>query len=247
MYTTGYLVTYNSQICNHLKSFTSGGREKKTAKKRGRPSDSDRATTIMSVKEVQPSSFYPPGLPPQYSGVHSSLKCCVCLEVLNRPVLLPCNELVCGPCCSQWVAVSGGVSCPCCHGCCMDTEGVRKPPSAVMYMLGGLTPSCKECQQPVQAAQYLRHLKSKCGTDVLAASPSTLTVADILATPTITPPTAIEKKAAGKILKRLMLQDSTATIKVPTSGQVCIKQNRQTGTCTLYPHNFVQCAHSHSP
>ena len=191
MYTTGYLVTYNSQICNHLKSFTCGGREKKMAKKRGRPSDSNRATTIMSVKEVKPSSFYPPGLPPQYSGVHSSLKCCVCLEVLNHPVLLHCNELVCGPCCSQWVAVSGGVSCPCCHGCCMDTEGVREPPSAVMYMLGGLTLSCKE-------AQYLRHLKSKCGTDVLAASPSTLTVADILATPTITPPTAIEKKLREK-------------------------------------------------
>ena len=43
---------------------------------------------------------------PQYNDTHSSLICCVCLQVLNRPVLLPCNELLCGPCCSQWVAVS---------------------------------------------------------------------------------------------------------------------------------------------
>ena len=129
-------MTCNLQICDHCKSYTSGGREKKATKKRGRPSDPDRITTVKSVKEVQPASFYPPFLPPQYSDVHSSLICCVSLEVLNRPVLLPCNELVCGPCCSQWVAVSGGVSCPGCYGCCMETQGVREPLSAVMQMLG---------------------------------------------------------------------------------------------------------------
>ena len=216
---------YKSQICDHFKSFTSGGREKKGTKKRGRPSDPDQASTVKCVKDVQPASFYPPGLPPQYSDVHSSLICCVCLEVLNRPILLPCNELVCGPCCSQWVAVSGGVSCPRCHGCFMEGQGVREPPYAVMQILGGLTLSCKECHQPVQAAQYLDHLNSKCRTGVVVESPSKLTVAEILATPTITPPSAIEKKAAGNILKRIMTQDSTATcaIKVPTSGQVSIK------------------------
>ena len=44
----------------------------------------------------------------------------------------------------------------------------------------------------MQAAQYLDHLNSKCGTDVVVESPSKLTVAEILVTPTITPPSAID-------------------------------------------------------
>ena len=244
-------MTCNSQICDRFKSCTSGGREKKGTKKRGQPSDPDRTTTVKSVKDVQPASFHPPGLPPQYSDVHSSnLKCCVCLEVLNHPVLLLCNELVCGPCCSQWVAVSGGVSCPCCYGCCMETQGVQEPPSAVMQMLSGLTLSYKECQQPVQAVQYLKHLKSKCGAGVVVESPSKLTVAEILATPSITLPSAIEKKVAGKILKRLMTQDSTASIKVPTSGQVSIKQLHTCRYKHIHVHTYtllyIVHAHSHS-
>lgn len=218
-------MTCNSQICTYFMSCTSGGREKKTSKKRGRPSDVERGNMIESIKEAQPPSFYPPGLVPQYSGVHNSLKCPVCLEVLNRPILLPCNELVCGPCCSQWVAVSGRASCPCCYSCCMDSQKVREPPYAVIQMLSGLMLSCNKCQQPVQAAKYLQHLNSKCGTDVITTSPSKMTVAEILATPTITPPTPIEKKAVGKIIKRLINQDSTAIIKIPTSGQVSPREN----------------------
>ena len=83
-------------LCNYFTSFKFGGRGKKTAKKRGRHSD-DHADMIKSIKEAQPLSFYPPGLTPQYSIVHSSLRCCIGLEVLNRPVLLPAMNWFVGP------------------------------------------------------------------------------------------------------------------------------------------------------
>jgi hypothetical protein len=124
-----------------------------------------------------------------YHDVHNSLFCCVCLEVLNRPVLLPCNELVCGPCLSQWVAISGGRSCPCCHSCQIESQGVHAPPSAVMQMLGSLMLTCKSCRQPVQATHYLKHLESSCKTDTINSSPYELTVGQILETPSVTPPT----------------------------------------------------------
>ena len=206
-----------TQICAHFKSSVAGGRAKRGTKKRGRPSDADRAATVRSVKEVQPPSFYLPGLPPQYCDAPRSLLCCVCMEVLNRPILLPCNELVCGPCYTQWVTVSRGANFPCCYGCEISSQGVRKPPSAVLQMLALI---CKNCHQPVQAVHYIKHLNSKCGTDIITSSPYELTVREILATPSVTPPTAVETKAASKIIKRLMTHDSTTTIKVPTSGQV---------------------------
>ena len=81
---------------------TCGGPAKKNKKKRGCPSDPDRAETIKSVRTLRP-----PELPPQHINVQTSLVCNVCLNILNQPILLPCNELVCGLCYTQWVAVSG--------------------------------------------------------------------------------------------------------------------------------------------
>ena len=211
------------QICNFFESASIGGRGKKASKKRGQPSDPDQANILLSIQEVQP-----PSLPPHYSGVRSSLKCCVCMEVLDRSILLPCNELVCGPCCSQWVAVSGRASCPCCYSSCIGTKKVRPPPTVVVELLGGLTLSCEKCQQQVKAAEYLPHLMSKCKMHTVNQSPLKLTVGEILATPTVTPPTPIEKKAASRILKRLMADNPTDVIKVPTSGQV----RSHTFTCT---------------
>ena len=138
---------------------------------------------VLFVKEVQPASFFPPGLSPQYTSAPSSLMCSVCLDVLNRPVL------VCGLSYTQWVAVSGESSCPCCYTCKMGNQDIREPPSAVMEILGSLTLTCKTCQQLVQAAN---HLQSKCSSDVIETSPYEMTVGDILATPTVTPPTAVE-------------------------------------------------------
>ena len=217
MYMHVYTCTCNFQVCEHFKTLALGGRGKKSAKKRGRPRQHD---FIAAVKDIQPHSFYPPGLPPPYHTMHTGLVCCVCMEVLNRPVLLPCNELVCGPCLLQWVANTGAISCPCCYGCPIDTQGVCRPSSAVMQMLARLTLTCRMCQQPVEATHYLKHLQHKCVTDVITSSPYELTVGQILETPSATPQTAVEKKAAGRIISRMITQHSATSVKVPTSGQV---------------------------
>ena len=185
----------------------------KKKKKRGRPSDPDRAETIELVRTLQPHSFFPPGLPPQHINAPTSLVCNVCLDVLNQPILLPCNELVCGLCYTQWVAVSGKTSCPCCFNCQMGRQEIREPPTAVMDMLGSLTIKCTNCHNSVKATRYLSHMKSKCEKDMMVTTPYELTVGEIIES--ITPPTAVEKKAAGRIIKRLMTQNSTAIIDIP--------------------------------
>ena len=135
---------------------------------------------------------------------------------------------------SGWLCL-GGASCPCCYGSCIGTNKVHPPPTVVVELLGGLTLSCEMCQQQVKAAEYLPHLISKHTLESQRRSYLTahgnsrqLTVGEILATPTITPPTPIKKKAASRILKRLMADNPTDVIKVPTSGQV----RSHTFTCT---------------
>ena len=197
-----------------------GGRRQKCTKNRGRPCNAKQGL-IAAIIRVQPPSLHPPGSTPEYTGVHESLVCCICLEVLNQPILLPCNELVCGPCCSYWVAVSKTASCPCCYSDAITSEGVYPPPSAVLDLLGGLILSCIKCKQQVKAAQFLTHLNSKCGTHALCDSPSELTVGQILNTPSNMPPSTIEKKAMGKIIKRFInTTPESAIIRVPTGGQV---------------------------
>lgn len=208
------------QLCNNFGVLAPGGRGKRASKKRGRPSDPNRAPAISSIQVAQPPSFHPPGLLPTYREVPSSLTCSICMGVLNHPVLLPCSELVCGSCCSQWVAVSGRVSCPCCHSGCMDKGDIRSPPPSVVELLGGLALSCARCCQPVRAAQYILHLEGRCKDYVIPEAPFTLTVEQILSAPKTTPPTPLEKKTTGRILKRIMNDDPTSVIKVPTSGQV---------------------------
>ena len=97
-------------------------------------------------------------------------------------------------------------------------QEIREPPTAVMDMLGSLTIKCTNCHNSVKATRYLSHMKSKCEKDMMVTTPYELTVGEIIES--ITPPTAVEKKAAGRIIKRLMTQNSTAIIEVPTSGQV---------------------------
>ena len=90
--------------------------------KRGRTSDRDRAYTL---RNVEPASFFPPGLPPQYTSALSSVLCRVCLDFLNKVLL--CNELVCCPCCV------------CYYTCQMDSQEIYEPPSALMEILASLT------------------------------------------------------------------------------------------------------------
>ena len=96
----------------------------------------------------------------------------------------------------------------------MERQEIREPPTAVMDMLGSLTIKCTNCHN----SSYLSHIRSKCEKDMMVTTPYELTVGEIIES--ITPPTAVEKKAAGRIIKCLMTQNSTAIIEVSTYGQV---------------------------
>ena len=98
-----------------------GGWNKKEATSRGRPQGK---STQLWLQSIAPASFFFPDSPlltydhSSYSlqGIH----CDICMEILEQPIQLECDHLVCLHYCCTWLEVSHAKSCPCCS--CSDLQ-----------------------------------------------------------------------------------------------------------------------------
>lgn len=207
------------QVCQHLETLTRGGGRAKGRKCRGRPpTASSPAVVIRHVKEVAS----PPLVDPEESvtfcdNLPQSLECPLCCCVVNQPVELACNSLVCAACCCRWIEHKGGVECPCCHSHQLGTDTVKCPSPVVTELIGGMRVQCTNCAQTTTAAQYAAHKSSHCRH---YSSPLQLSVRDILEKSPSTPTLPVEKRVAENLIRRLMTENSDPVIKVPTRGQV---------------------------
>ena len=160
------------------------------------------------------------------------------MEVLHRPIQLPCNQLICATCCTKSIAVTVTTACPCCYQHDLAESGIRKPPDVVMDLLAGLLVNCKKCQRPVKASIYQQHLDTGCTAHVVLDSPSRHSLREVLNAPADAPATPVEVRAAGHVLQRMLQQgESGNIIRVPTKGKV----RTPTHTCTY----MYMCVHVH--
>ena len=115
-----------------------------------------------------------------------SLTCPLCLSLLNQPVELQCNSLVCAACCCSWIKHSGELECPCCYDHQLSKETVRRPSPVIIDLMGQLRLQCDSCKNMTTIEQYSNHKKSHCR---LYFNPPQMSVHDILekspTTPTI--------------------------------------------------------------
>ena len=212
------------------------GRPKKSTKKRGRPKQESCkgiANAVLknapkSLKALQPLSlarFYQPG--PNIS-LHD-LQCTLCDCIVDRPVETPCRQLVCADCISGLVrdADLSTMQCPCCHGCHSITSSCFAPAAEVVTkVLGALLVRCDNplCSAVIELKHLAEHVKSGCKDYTATLSPSKLTVQQILSPPLISPPTAVEQKAAANVVKRLIhtagAPSSSPVVKLTTDGTV---------------------------
>ena len=179
---------------------------------------------ISAIKETAPKPIFTHASNPQYLGtIHPSLVCVVCMDVLQSPVELPCNQYICASCCINSVRVSASTQCPCCYDCNLAENMPRKPPHVVCELLAGLLLECSECHTSVQANSYQAHLNGCTGgSRVVPDPPSCLTIREVLDAPADSSVTPLEVKAAGQVIQRMIHQeDSGHVIRVPTKGKVC--------------------------
>lgn len=177
-----------------------GGQNHKARKNRGRRADVVTTTLEHLNKTVSPSLF-PAHDHPEYetTAVSNDLSCPICSAVLDRPLQLACNNIICYSCCHRWITLtmSGPISCPCCYNHQLDSTTIHPPPPIVTSLLSALLVTCSMgCGNLVRADQYTKHLESKCmgHYHLQVNSPSRMTLRDVLSKPTQVPPTPAEKK-----------------------------------------------------
>ena len=119
--------------------------------------------------------------------------------------------------------MSCALSCPCCHDHTLNSDSMWSPSPITMAMLGSLPVTCVICCREVQ--QLTRHLDTKCSTLFRHDSPSKTTIKEILSKPGTSTPSPAERRVAGTLIKRMMMDGNSGVVQVPTGshGQVCRK------------------------
>ena len=137
----------------------------------------------------------------------ATLLCPLCLEVLDQPTELACNNLVCVNCCCKWIKRSGTVSCPCCYYHSLTTsQCVCHLQWSRTYVLGTLKLSCTKSHKTTTAAQYRLQKISQCQEHYEVSSPSRVTAHHILQRPMTAPTLPVEKQVAEHLVRRLMTE-----------------------------------------
>lgn len=139
---------------------------------------------------------------------------------------LSCGATVCFGCCQKWIKFHLGdsLSCPCCYDHPLDTSHTQTPPSVLVTLLDGLLVHCaRGCDKIVRMDHYIKHLKGGCCSHYqqALASPSRITLGEVLARPTTSPATPAEQRVAEHLVRRILdnSESEDKVVKVPTRGQ----------------------------
>ena len=129
--------------------------------------------------------------------------------VLQQPVQLGNDNLVCAPCCCGWLEDSSQEDRIACS--------LQAAPRVVIKVLASLKVVCNSCKKQTTAEQFDLHKNSKCTAHYLVTSP---TVDDILFKPSTAPTDPVERRIAGNVVRRLLAESDSNTIQIPTHGPV---------------------------
>jgi len=159
----------------------------------------------MPTQDPSPSCFRP-------SPQTQKLTCCICLSLLNRPVQLSCDSLICVNCCCDAIRMSYSLDCPCCYNHTLSQSTVSRPSAIVLSFLSEVMVSCmKGCNKAVRVHNYEQHLIGNCkGHYEDLNSPSKVTLRDVLSKPTTSPASLAEMKATSHLVQRYLNQQEGA-------------------------------------
>lgn len=157
---------------------------------KGRAVGETPTAVIHNATAVAPVSFFPDSSPSPrtYTHTHTSMLpvgdtvvCPLCTDILDRPIQLSCDRMVCLGCVIKWIQISGQLTCPCCFDHSLNSDHIKRPSTFTMDILGSLLVVCQVCTRSVQTQHYSKHLSSMCSAHRAPVdSPSKTTIRDIL-------------------------------------------------------------------
>ena len=215
------------RVCTHFREKAKGGRPRKHKNIASCPRsvvDHIRAVAGPSLRCILPLTIERFFTPAPGSFSLSDLKCPVCQNVVDEPVELACKSPICYTCCLGMLRKSdGGVTeCPSCHEeheLAINSFQAISP--VVTKLLSNLVIRCEvpSCNKPVLLQHLGKHIESGC-KEMVADVASTLTVEQVLEQPLDVPPTSLEKRAAGHLVRKMLHQSCESnTFTVPPGSR----------------------------
>ena len=177
-----------------------GGQNLKAAKHRGRQSGEAPRAVIEHIKLITPP------LPLEDQNPHfistpltKKLTCSVCSGIVNRPVQLSCECIVCSDCCCKAIQTTYS---PCCTEHTLSSSTIHPPSPLLMSLVNDFLISCvRKCGKTVKLQKYEKHLKGSCKSHYEEmSSQSKVTLRDVLSKPSTSPATPAEVKAAHHLV-----------------------------------------------
>ena len=217
----------NCCVCEHFETTLRGGRPKKQ-KSVGRQSGEPPSRTLEALSEVAGVSLASGVSPSRLTSSHvleANVVCIICQAVVDTPVQLNCDHLVCHPCIQQRLIDDG----PICPGCreTMDSTHFSKCTTLVQVVIRHLRIHCKyQCKYPVYLEDLLKHEEACSQLTHQQLPRGTLTDAtleEMMEVPLTEPLSADEEALCSRLVRR-STQDGKLVI--TTGGQVRCKGER---------------------
>eukprot|EP00731_Ephydatia_muelleri_P020662 Em0013g389a len=156
----------NCMVCEHFEKLRKGGRPK-TVQHPGGHYSQYANHLIRHIEGISPLSLNAPGTQaPSVSdnnnlSVLDHLRCPLCFEILDQPLELSCNSIVCAKCLKAWLVESAKVECPCCFN--HDHEPlapsrIKTAPTLVLNLLNDVMVHCSLCFRDMKASGYQGHI-----------------------------------------------------------------------------------------
>ena len=223
-------------VCEYFVKRAKGGRPKKCRKNCGRVAGETITHTGTSIRAIASDRLVTASVDPSRilaSPVdHSHLVCPLCKLVVNGPIQLTCETLVCGDCLLKLIRSKGpDAGCPSCDAQ-VTSAHLKKCPSVIVDLLSNLRIKCG--QGCYHLCFPLRHLSSheKCCIQSVTQQPlswSTMpeaTFGEVLASPVNAPLSPDEQRVCTHLVRRALHDsENSATLILRTGGQVCYKDN----------------------
>lgn len=163
------------------------------------------------------------------SSMGQKLTCPICENLLNRPVQLSCDKVVCATCLSHEIQKSFSLKCPCCSDHMLSSSTISRPSAFLLSVWNDLQVTCvRKCGKAVKVQHYQQHLDGNCKSHYIdLSSPSKVTLRDVLSKSSSSPATSAEMMATHHLVRRVLNQQdgpsSTSNVlTVPTGGQVSL-------------------------
>jgi len=165
---------------------------------------------ICRIQEIAPSQLFAKKPVPALSAtqvisVASMLTCPICMDLVQRPIELPCKMYVCSSCLIDWIKITLRLKCPCCYTATdLQHKDIKSAPELVLHLLCDVMVCCPTCSKDVKGSEYNTH---KCSEQLDNTQ---------------------QLRVTAETVNQLLCNATSNTIQIPTGGRVSyISSNAQ--------------------